>query len=438
MNREWPPIDVHSVHFQFEGSGALPLLDPMTGEKLGARPEWIKGVRNEPVAYKRGSIPSVRLGLMAQYLFVPEQIQIRAEGLPLDENSPAPSSKPIVWIKPQTVKIIKRATYFDVLEKHTADSQSRERKVFWFSQPLPDRIGKYTLRLRWIATWKDEDKDIEVIISETQHTLCTTWELPIYDNRMKGQTYTPLMLWTSEWCAGQNEGKAICDAIIKNLPSTNLRYGVPGWEVRYMFMTGGGMCGGWCQMFQRMAGCQGVVVEGRTFRPKYNKRLPTPPMDIAWVAFACTSPGLNQLQPSWLIRFRADFPVEREAYPPRPEPQPDGFPRLTENRYCFPVDGTDGHSINFLVKDGKTVYLYDPSFMSEAIEIDMPLPDVDTEQEMGQDAAFRRQYLDRLFTWFLMTAHIAGTHVPVDLNKRTYGLSVLTTLIPQLSIEWDA
>ena len=38
--------------------------------------------------------------------------------------------------------------------------------------------------------------------------------------------YRPLMEWTCQWAAGQNDERAICDAIIANIGSSGLQYGI--------------------------------------------------------------------------------------------------------------------------------------------------------------------------------------------------------------------
>jgi hypothetical protein len=427
MNRDWPPIELYSVHFQFPGSQALPLVDPVTNEVLGARPEWIKNARNEPVAYERGSTPEVRVGLMTRFLFVPDRFTLYAETLPLDSHTPSFSPD---RLGPWTIES-KRAQFSEV------------SKTLAFNWPLPDRIGVHTLKLRWFAAWKSEEgEDVEVVIGDTQHTVCTTGKRPASSSQAR--YYAPLMLWTSDWCAGVTGDKEICDAILKNLPATNLRYGVPGWDVRYMLMTGGGMCGGWYQLFQQMAACQGVRVETRSFRPVMPPPLapdgkggPGPLTLFAWGAFSCCVPGVNQLEPSWIIRYRGLFP-QAQDYPPDLEMSLDKYPTQLENRYCYPIDGMDGHSINFLVKDdGKTVYLYDACFRREAVELAMPLPAVKSQMQMGRDAPFRSQYLDGQFIWFLAGGLMGGQYSEVNLDERLYGLSVKTHLVPELAIEWD-
>jgi hypothetical protein len=436
MNRDWPPIELQSVHFQFPGSSALPLLNPATNEELGAQPEWINDLRNEPAAYVRGSTPMVKVGLMARFLFVPDRFELRAEGPSLEPISLGQDPKALTWIGPVTVTS-QRAQFYQLSEP------------LRLNRPLPDRIGTHSLRLRWIAAWRTEEggraERVEVVIGDTQHTVCTTGRQPLHNQRGKAGPYAPLVLWTSEWCAGRTGDKEICDAIIENLPVTNLRYGVPGWDVRYMLMTGGGMCGGWYQMFQQMAGCQGVAVETRTFRPtppRFSVPLgkpldPGPEIIFEWGAFSSCAPGLNQLEPSWLIRYRALFPLEMEDFPPSTNKPLGQYQTQLEDRYCIPIDGMDGHSINFLKKDEKTVYLYDPCFKNESIELDMPLPERNTQMRLDCDAPFRRQYLDGLFTWFLAGGLMDGQYQEVDLDKRLYGLSVKTRLIPKISIEWD-
>ena len=66
---------------------------------------------------------------------------------------------------------------------------------------------------------------------------------------MPDWVYAPLMRWTSEWASGQDDELAICDAIIKNLPNSGLRYGVWAPDVREMLLNQGAMCFVWYQAF---------------------------------------------------------------------------------------------------------------------------------------------------------------------------------------------
>src|SRR5215472_13898738 len=59
-----PPFEVHSVHFDFPGGQAIPLVDPVINQPnpnqpvtIGATPEWVVNGRNELAAYVRGTRP---------------------------------------------------------------------------------------------------------------------------------------------------------------------------------------------------------------------------------------------------------------------------------------------------------------------------------------------------------------------------------------------
>jgi len=72
--------------------------------------------------------------------------------------------------------------------------------------------------------------------------------------------YQPLMEWTCQWAAGQDDEKDICDAILRSLSSAGLRCGVLARSVREMLLQSGAMCGVWYQAFQQMAHCQGIFL----------------------------------------------------------------------------------------------------------------------------------------------------------------------------------
>lgn len=81
------PLAVHSLHFDRgdPGCDAIPLWDPVTDTRLGALPEWIRGRREEPIAYVRGARPSVRVTLLANH-FVPRAFDLSAFGPGLGEG----------------------------------------------------------------------------------------------------------------------------------------------------------------------------------------------------------------------------------------------------------------------------------------------------------------------------------------------------------------
>jgi DNA-binding beta-propeller fold protein YncE len=56
------PFEIHSVAFNFDGSPAIRLRDPLAGPPVPT-PEYVKGVRNGPASFVAGSLPQVKVVL---------------------------------------------------------------------------------------------------------------------------------------------------------------------------------------------------------------------------------------------------------------------------------------------------------------------------------------------------------------------------------------
>ena len=145
--------------------------------------------------------------------------------------------------------------------------------------PLPRTIGKHSIPFEWYAR-KTATAAIPIPIGNTRHTICTTWKkiVPDITKGLNEWVYKKPMLWTSEWAAGKDNEKDICDAITQNLSKSNMKYGgrklfTVGWKknvylqppVRHLLCSGIGMCGEWYNAFQHFAHCQGVFVDCRCF-----------------------------------------------------------------------------------------------------------------------------------------------------------------------------
>src|SRR5205814_2202192 len=64
------------------------------------------------------------------------------------------------------------------------------------------------------------------------HTIATSWRPfvapPAGEAGLPPWVYRPLMEWTCQWAAGLDDEFAICNAIIANMGSSGLRYGIFG------------------------------------------------------------------------------------------------------------------------------------------------------------------------------------------------------------------
>ena len=384
-----PPFEVYSIQFCYEGSGAIPLKDYKTNDFID--PEYVKGYRNEPAAYVRGTWPAIKVVFCKLHYFegkyavsaVGNLGGVQRKRIELNFNS-AGHSDPI---------------------------------DFQLMFPLPDTIGTHTVSLEWYARPTGRPA-VLIPISSTEHTLCTTWKRP-KANVNEGLTtwvYKDLMLWTSEWAAGKDNEKDICDAIIKNLHLSGLKYGIfkskkdsseskngiskPKhgiglWSVPGMLHEGGGMCGGWYQMFQHLAHCQGVFVHRRCYLVDWRE---LPHDEVMWCAIVITDGGLNQPEPT----FRPAEFHDVDALYPIVSNTP--LHTCTERRYYFKGrrgKHWDGHAINFLEYEGN-LYLYDPSFGLGPFEIDMSLPPGDLTILGGKQlASFKANYLNSVVDYML-------------------------------------
>ncbi|NMO15053.1 hypothetical protein HPC49_08320 [Pyxidicoccus fallax] len=411
------PLAVYSLHFDHGDSGAIALWDPVTDTRLGMLPEWIRERRAEPAAYLRGTRPSVRVTLLAHH-FVPETFELSAFGPALD------GAGTTRWLGPHPVRLERRAGWTTLPESVV------------FNRALPNRIGAHALDLQWYAEWTDERGVARrLFLGDSRHELHTTGAPMAHGLPGAPPTgvYVPLLRWASRWCAGLENRKDICDAILRGLPETRLRYGVPAWTVRHMLLVGGGMCGGWTQLFQQLAGCQGVPLEGRTLHLHSTKDSQTG--EVRWEGMVAAAPGLNQFEPSRLTRFLGRY-NDSLKYPFSPDEPVELLGRY-EARYCFLAGLEDGHCVSFL-EDGGRLYLYDPSFRAEAVMLDMPLPEPDVQPVMlGPESSFRRSYLHHVMPWLMGSLRANGRFWEVNVLRGEFGITVKTEQVPELGILWS-
>jgi hypothetical protein len=256
--------------------------------------------------------------------------------------------------------------------------------------------------------------------------------------------YKPLLEWTCDWAAGQDNEKDICDAIIRNIRSSGLRYGQPlrVRGVRHLLLNRGGMCGDWYRAFQQMAHCQGVLVHCRCFLVDWRQM---PRGEEQWCAIVICKGGINQAQPTHPATVFHDndtgFPITAPV------------PLVTHpaQRYRFwgvPGYWADGHCINFLEYRGR-LYLYDACFGAGPIEINAPLPRPDpaVAQGGGQLSSFKAEYLDHAVDYMLGSLYngsaffrsilpapgVAGAN---GMTVRTRNIPDLVQCIPGVTFRW--
>lgn len=408
------PFEVYSILFNYDGSNAISLKDHVTDQDIHSSPEWIKASRNEPAAYVRHTLPHIRVVFKKIASSVSGAYSVGAIG---------------------NLGGIRRK---DITPTFNASGYTNpiDFELMW---PLPDFIGKHNVTIEWYAR-KNAGPDIPVRIGSAAHTICTTWQImdPARDTvTLNDWVYKSPMLWTSEWAAGKNNEKAICDAIMQNLHQSNMKYGVFGvWSVRGMLLSNGGMCGGWYKMFQHLAHCQGVFVHRRFF--EVDRRF-LPNGEAKWCSIVIRSGGLNQphppVPPSSFKDINSNYPINASTQ----------ISNTNERRYVFSGPG-DGHCINFLHYSGK-LYLYDACFQAGPFEIapftgpDAPLPPKINMILGGNDlASFKSEYLDGGIDYMMGTLYDGGG----TLHSCSNGLTVKTSIIPdvtgtfnEITFEWS-
>jgi hypothetical protein len=403
------PFEVYSVHFDFPGGQAIKLQEPATNQFVGASPEWVAGGRNELAAYVRGTRPSLRV---------------------VFRSTPAADGTYTVGADGTPFQVAEQAVTLAFDPGHGRSAPV----VFQAANDLPDAIGLHPAKLDWYVREQPAPSPCPPAGTST-HRIATSWRAfvapPAGEAGLPPWVYRPLMEWTCQWAAGLDDELAICNAIIANVASSGLRYGVyPIRDVREMLVNQGAMCGVWYQAFQQMAHCQGVFVYRRRFLVD---RRPLAHGEEHWCAIVIRAGGLNRAEPNVPpMAFRDNhtgFPVP-----------PAGVPIVHANErrwrfWCVPALFLyDGHCINFLVHGGG-LYLYDACFGLGPIQVHAPLPvNNTTVAQGGADLApFRAAYLDSAIDYMLGSiqngADFLQTTFPVpDVN----GMTVRTADIPEV------
>lgn len=384
-------------------------MEHASNAAVGAAPEWVDAPRREqPAAFVRNSRPCVR----AVFRGTPAcdgVYSVGADGGPfqLEERRVSLAFSPATGLS------------------QAVDLRARRR--------LPDRIGVHDGQLDWFAR-TPVDSLYGLPAGTSRHRIYTTWQAPTANHArgLPSWAYRQLMDWTCRWCAGQTDEFAICNAIIREVGTSGLSYGVRAHNIREMLNAGGGMCAGWYQMFQHMAHCQGVFVHRRRFIVHWR---PMPRNEVMWCAIVIKSGGLNQPHPthgpSTFHDNDTTFPVDL----------PVGLQTRTERRYRFrgvPIDPIlygDGHCINFLEYRGRR-YLYDAYFARGPVEIDSPLPP-DNHSILGgaELSSFKARYLDSAVDYMLGSLYNGSGPGSVfhRTTNATNGMTVRTDLIPDVA-----
>lgn len=405
------PFTVESIQFNYDGSKAIPLKDHVTNNYIPT-PEWTKGGDNEPAAYVQGTKAHIKVvfregpGYIAGATYA-----VSAIG---------------------NLGGVRRKDVTPVFHPNNLTNPI-DFELMW---PLPHAIGKHTVTMEWYA--RKIPATIPTHFDSTKHTICTTWKkiTPVQDKdkHLEDWVYKKPMLWTSEWAAGKTNERDICDAIIKNLHKSGLKYGKRLSKtrpyVRRVLDDEIGMCGEWYYTFQHFVHCQGVFVHRRFYYVDWRD---LPNNEVKWCAIVIKSGGLNQPQPTYgASEFHdvEDYPITMNT----------PIKTITQKRYRFwgiPGGKDDGHGINFLKYNNK-LYLYDASFGTGPFEIALfntadGLPPKNLSIVGGKElASFKKSYLDKAVDYMLGTLY-HGTKLYKTEYKVANGITVRTLKIPDES-----
>lgn len=404
------PFQVESVHFDFPGGRAIHLRDHTNNQPVGAIPEWVRGARNELAAYVRATRPNLRVVFRGKPA-ANGTYTIGADGTPfqIDERNVTLTFNPVTELSGP--------------------------EVFEARGDLPNMIGLHAIKLDWYVRENPPPAHCPPAGTST-HRLATSWRAlataPAGEAALPNWVYRQLMEWTCQWAAGQNDERAICDAIFHALPASGLQYGVPAHTIRDLLLNNGGMCQAWYESFQQMAQCQGVFVYRRRFLVDWRDT----GAETHWCAIVVKNPGLGRATPSHAASTFHDhngvFPIPAGTTVP--------ITPVTEQRYRFwglPGTWYDGHCINFLDHGGK-VYLYDACFNLGSIVINSPIPAINLAVAQGGAALapFRAAYLDGAVDHMLgsiLNGAVVFNTVRVFPHGPTFhnGMTVRTANIPQ-------
>jgi len=222
------------------------------------------------------------------------------------------------------------------------------------SGPLPNRVQANAFGLTWSARHPGGDV---FAVGMSQHMIYTTYRRPIVFSRL----LKPLVEWSTRFAEGLSDDKEICDALIRTLSKTGLRYGGINGTAAEVVRNKGGMCGSMSHFFCHYCGTQGVNVSsyGFTLNPVLND---SDDLEVKWVRMQFSAPGLNNPprtgRAGLVLQADTVYPMPRFFGDDSPD---DDVTSRSPVPYSWEFTTGEGHVINFL-KYGNKHYLYDPSF----------------------------------------------------------------------------
>lgn len=322
----------------------------------------------------------------------------------------------------ETLVISGRSSLINFDETEIIFSKGNKVEVVLNSEGnLPDAVGKFDTKIKW------EIKTVngETIASDfSKSSFLTTLKKPITGEAL----FLELVEFSCTEAAGLTDEKQICDALISNLHKTEMHYGGNGWSTFDILKNRGGMCGGWCRVFQDLCGTQGIKMGAWFFtlrnhqNHKYEKK---------WTAIDIHDGGLNNDEPPWTEKVA----FANEVYPEAryfSNESPDDDIEFDRNRPLFRFSTvSDGHCVNFLNYNGDQ-YMYDPSFGKGSFGgfFSGVIPQ-DENMNTEQLKVFRKVYFDK------GVDHLHGRLLCIrkDGKLKKMIMSPLTAIIPDHDIQ---
>jgi hypothetical protein len=414
MNRT-VDLRLHSLKFvnaPGRNGEQIRLADPDMDKWLD-KVQWVRDGRSLPVAFVRGQRPFLQVELEVESFFAFPKFELSAYG---SFHDPGPgrvtSGRPLL------------GPYLVRLDFPLRTNRFVKTSPIRFNAPLPNVIGRHLLRLDWYAdrverkdkSHRRKDKPRQrLFVGHSELTVCTTWKRMVVqpENHLDQWAYAPVMEWSCDWAHGAKSPEQICRQLMKRLPASGLQYGFPAWGIRTMLATGGGMCGGWQELFAQLANCQGVALSPQTMM------LPAAASD-PWTHLVVKDGGMNQFQSSF---FAGQMGHYRDSNRRKP---------VTERRYRFEQD-PNGHSVNMLALPRNRVAIYDASYWHWTKPLKMRVPKFEGERiTYGPRSTFRRGYFDQAM--YALTRR--ATAKPVD--SLDFGHNIITSAIEDpITLVWN-
>ncbi len=146
------PFTVYSIEFNSDKSSAVPLKNHTSGN-LVPHPEWVKGIRNEPAAYTKGTLPTIRVVFKKSPAYAAGTYAVGATG---------------------NLGGIRRKNVTPVFQP-SGLSAPLEFELMW---PLPGAVGKPNITFQWYAR-RAPGPALTATVGSTNHKIFLLVDKPV-------------------------------------------------------------------------------------------------------------------------------------------------------------------------------------------------------------------------------------------------------------------